>query len=198
MLRLHPIALPLLVLPLVGCNGDRFVQTQQEGERLIFTQHWSLCAIFVVIGLAVLSLGVPMLTGRLKSKGKTRVAGLLFTLIGLVFSIGPLLTAPYSYVALDRESLYIQGGLFGTSKMSVDLKDVKEVDIHQVRRSGGSRKRRKRRRIAIVTFVPRHGDPTTVNMSSDTRAAALKHLIELAPELGIEIDDGSSIDQVAR
>ena len=187
-----PLIRSLLVfalMSLAGCSDPLFVRTQQQGDRLALSEHWTFYAIFVLIGLAVVSIGALMLSGRLASNGRTRIAGFFFTLLGLAFVVGPMLTGPYTYVTLDRELLYIQGGILGSSKTSIDLTNVKSMEIDLVRRSGGSRKRRRSRSSIKVKFIPHRGAAETVHMGGNTRAVALDHLIEMAPELGITVTD---------
>jgi hypothetical protein len=108
--RLRPLLPLTLLIPMAGCMDEDNVVRRVEGETLFITDHWTNQVPFVVIGVIFLVMGVTLLAGVWKLKKRSRLAGVFFTLLGAAFAHNAVLSAPYSYVAVDSQQLYVHKG----------------------------------------------------------------------------------------
>ncbi len=190
MLRLLPLLALALLLPLTGCNSTDYVVRTIEGDRVVFTDHPFFQLLPLFVGLSLVALGLPLITGRWKPKGKPRVAGGVLLVIGLAMLAAAMLVTPYTYAAVDRHRLEVRGGLLGQgTAATINLDEVKEIEITQVSRRGSRRTSRGRRKAIEVKFIPHEGKPQSLLMTSGVRRPALEYLVEKAPEWGLDVTD---------
>ena len=163
---------------------------QAEADGVVtFTPHWAEMLLPVAIGLGLLALGVPIVTGRLPiGRGKPTVLGSLLTMMGLFFFLGAVLTYPFEQVAVGPTELVIAEGVLGKgASQTVDLTTLDAIELYPARRSlsGG----RGNRLATIMRCHAKNGETEEIAMEGELREAALPTAIKQARELGVNVVD---------
>ncbi|MBL9165025.1 MAG: hypothetical protein JNL18_20010 [Planctomycetaceae bacterium] len=183
------LASACLGLACAGCIR----QTEIDGI-VTFTPHWVDMLLPVAIGLGLLGLGVPIVTGRLPiGRGKPLVLGSLLTMMGLFFFLGAVLTYPFEHVTVSPTQLVIAEGMLGKGiSQTVDFNRLDAIELFDARGSGTGP-----RGTSVVTVMRCHapgGEIDDVAMEGALRAAALPVVVQRAGELGVKIIDHAVVE----
>ena len=176
----------LLCVLTAGC-----VRQSEANGVVTFTPHWVDMLLPVAIGLGLLGLGVPIVTGRLPiGRGKPLVLGTLLTLAGLFFFLGAVLTYPFERVSVTPTKLLIAQGVLGKGiAETIDLTTLDAIELFEARRS-----RAMSRGVSLTTIMRCHAKSSEINdvdMEGELRAAALPTVIKRANELGVKVFDST-------
>lgn len=164
------------------------VQTKMVGDQMIVTNHWSALVAPLAIGLGMLGLGLVIASGRLKMKAKRLLLGALLILLGLAFSVGPLLSTPYERVTADRERLVIHEGVLGQGFVkTVVMEELQSISVSKAWRRTGTSHARKQ--MTIVKFTLHNNETVYLKSYRGLRQPALEHFLRLAAEAGIPVED---------
>ncbi len=173
------------VLGVVGCATSRL-----DGNRFEVSYPWYATILAVGFGLALVVLGVLLVVGRLKPKGKPRVVGVMALLVGGSVAVGAATTLPYKRIVITPEVFRKQSGTFGQQRVDINLGEVSRIVLYLADRfprdhpkHSASPKR------TFIEFVSPAGASTHVRVSGLGWAPAVDHLIALADRLEIEVDD---------
>ena len=170
---------------LSGCSTVRLAE-----DRFVVTTPWYAIALATGLGLAMTAVGILLLIGRLKPKGKPRVLGVLAMVAGALTTFAVAAQAPYERVMITPDHFQKRGGLLGHRQVDVDLREVNRVVIYLADTFPRDHPRHSATpKHAFVEFVSRSGSSTHVRLKGWKWAPALQHLIELCSNQGIELDD---------
>ncbi len=144
--------------------------------------------LLVGLGVMLFAVGVPLLLGRWKPKGKPRVVGAMLVLVGATMAVLCGTSLPYERLTITRNEVRYATGLFGERQKRVNLANVEKIVLYKGRRPRNS-PRHSRGPITYVEFVSTDGPSIHIKMREFNRGPAIEYLLELAPQLGIELDD---------
>jgi hypothetical protein len=176
----------LMFLPLGGCAAVRM-----EGERLELCQPWWQTVLAVGVGVALMGLGVPLVLGRWKPKGKPRVTGVISLLMGAIIAVLSAISIPYERLVVSPDEVLSTTGPFGEDRTEVHLSGIKKLVLYKGRRPR-DHPQHSVGPTTYVEFVPAAGASTHVRMKEPKRTPAIAHLLKQAAKLGIEVEDQRS------
>jgi hypothetical protein len=177
---------------------------------VFFTDHWSSPTVGVVFGLICIVVGLkplydhwrqtqgrPNHKRRGKRQGAWKLRDLfnfhhLFAIAGVIIVILTFFSARYHYVEVSPQRFYSHWEKMGRPSLEVELDDLHELRLTTARVSGGLRGGT--RRTTRMEFILMNYDRRSQLINSGAEGAALRYLIEKAPEWGFRVDDRREVE----
>lgn len=173
----------LAALPLSGC-----VTAHEVGDQTIYRHPAILTVLLVALGVGLAAAGVPLLLGRWKPKGKPRVVGALLFIAGSLVAVITATSLPFERLIISPTLVRMERGTLGKLSEEVDLQTIDKLIVYKARFARDNPKHS----VGPHTFVEFAGENTPsvhLRMRETKWASAVEHLLRLAEEQGIEIDD---------
>jgi len=178
------LALALLAgLPFSGC-----VTAHEVGDQTIYRHPAILTVLLVALGVGLAAAGVPLLLGRWKPKGKPRVVGAMLFIAGSMVAVITATSLPFERLIISPTLVRKERGTLGKLSKQVDLQTIDKLIVYKARFARDN----PRHSVGPHTFVEFAGDDTPsihIRLREMKWAAAVEHLLRLAEEQGIEVDD---------
>lgn len=173
----------LAVLSLSGC-----VTPHEVGDQTIYRHPAILTVLLVALGVGLAAAGVPLLLGRWKPKGKPRVVGAMLFMAGSLVAVISATSLPFERIIISPSLVQKERGSLGKHRQQVDLQTIDKLIIYKARFARDNPKHS----VGPHTFVEFAAIDTPsvhIRMRETKWAAAVEHLLRLAEEQGIEVDD---------
>lgn len=177
------VAVIVSLATLGGCAVSR-----TEGETLTLSNPLYLTVLCTALGVAIAVVGALLIAGRIRVKRKRFALGGFLLVVGTVLAAGVVTTTPYERLVVSPAEVRSYRGSFGARQQLVALEKIERLVIYKGRFPRDSPKH-SRGPLTYVEFVDTEGPSIHIKMREPKCTPAIRHLLKLASQLGIEVND---------